>query len=440
MNVLKSLLCLLIVAILCPLPVRPAAAAVQLTVMPVAGNVFVLQGKDLDGIAALDFQFNYDPAVMTNPQGGRGELIPGDAIFNFNPAVPGFINLRIRTNLESVSGSGTLATISFEGVGDAPGSILSLSANLVSVKATPVIAAVQILRKLPPPVEPAKTGSAEKDETSAVTSPEPFADSDAGTAAGMAGAVGEASGFAASGSVVMPHERVETERDTQGDFEEQVRASEGEEMQPTERIAMPPEPRSSNAESKPPAPAQVVKTTQYQSVLDRMKAYTGERTPAALTALFSPVAGRQVHQDPAIVTSDGESVVTLRVELPPTLKDTPGFSFRNANMMSLEQTDDGTWLIVLLPRKNVIEARVTIRFDGSVIVYPLVVSPPVDPALLALSGSPEAAFARFLKQQGADRDPRFDLNGDGRFDYLDDYIFTAQYLAARQKAPGKNIP
>ena len=272
MNVLKYLLCLVIVAILCPLPVRPAAAAVQLTVMPVAGNVFVLQGKDLDGIAALDFQLNYDPAVMTNPQGGRGELIPGDAIFNFNPAVPGEIRLLIRTNSKSVSGSGTLATISFEGVGvgDASGSILSLSANLVSVKATPVIAAVQILRKSTPPVESVETGSAGKDETSAVTSPEPFAESAVGTVAGMAGAVGAASGSAVSGSVVLPHERVETERGTQGDFEEQVRASEGEEMQPAERIAMPSEPRSSNTESKPPAPAQVMKTTQYQSVLDRL--------------------------------------------------------------------------------------------------------------------------------------------------------------------------
>jgi len=164
-----------------------------------------------------------------------------------------------------------------------------------------------------------------------------------------------------------------------------------------------------------------------------MKGYAGERTPAALTALFKPVAGQKVRQEPPVAVSDGESTVSLLVELPLNLKDTPTFSFRNAGMLSLEQAADGSWEIGLLPKKHTLEARITVSFDGGFIIYPLVVSPPIDPALLMLDGSVEAAFSQFLKQQGSDRDPRFDLNGDGRFDYLDDYIFTAHYLAARQK-------
>lgn len=41
----------------------------------------------------------------------------------------------------------------------------------------------------------------------------------------------------------------------------------------------------------------------------------------------------------------------------------------------------------------------------------------------------EADFILFLKERGTEKAPRFDLNGDGKRDYLDDYIFTANFIA-----------
>jgi hypothetical protein len=180
-----------------------------------------------------------------------------------------------------------------------------------------------------------------------------------------------------------------------------------------------------------------LKHTSYPSVLERMKAYAGERTPEALLALFTPESGQKVRQEPPVAISDGETSLSVRIELPSGQVDPPGFSLRQADMVSLEQADERSWTIVLLPKKNALDARITVSFDGGTIMFPLVLSPPVNPALLSQNGSPEAAFVRFLTQSGAGRDPRFDLNGDGRHDYLDDYLFTAQYLATRQRPARK---
>jgi hypothetical protein len=61
------------------------------------------------------------------------------------------------------------------------------------------------------------------------------------------------------------------------------------------------------------------------------------------------------------------------------------------------------------------------------------------PAGIDLDGSGkvnEADFTLFLKERGAENAPRFDLNGDGARNYLDDYIFTANFIV--QTDLGKN--
>jgi hypothetical protein len=165
------------------------------------------------------------------------------------------------------------------------------------------------------------------------------------------------------------------------------------------------------------------------SVLDRVKEYAGPRTSEALISLFKPETGAKILQEPAVAVSDGESVVSLHIILPLTMKDVPRFSLRNATLMTLEQADDGGWTIGVRPQKNTLDARVAVRFDSSEILYPLVVVPPVDSAVMMLKGSAEATFTYFLRQREGHREPVFDLNRDGNHDYIDDFIFTAHYLA-----------
>ncbi len=68
---------------------------------------------------------------------------------------------------------------------------------------------------------------------------------------------------------------------------------------------------------------------------------------------------------------------------------------------------------------------------------PLTVSPKARVDLIQTDKVSEADFALFLKERGAAGAPKFDLNGDGKRDYLDDYIFTANYLAAQKEKSGK---
>ena len=67
----------------------------------------------------------------------------------------------------------------------------------------------------------------------------------------------------------------------------------------------------------------------------------------------------------------------------------------------------------------------TIMTDSDLIKYPLSLAPPVENVSPA-----EADFAVFLKDSGA-ATPKRDLNGDGRHDYLDDFIYSANYLVRK---------
>jgi hypothetical protein len=66
----------------------------------------------------------------------------------------------------------------------------------------------------------------------------------------------------------------------------------------------------------------------------------------------------------------------------------------------------------------------------------LTVVPPLPANLKIGNGGKltEADFNQFLKERGTDKAPRFDLNGDGKRDYVDDYIFTANYLVKLETA------
>ena len=425
---------LMLVALVSCVWIGSARGEASFSLDPAASGTYVITGIGMERIAALDFSVVYDIATARNPQVTKGVFVPADASFFANTAIPGELRIMIIRNRE-IAGSGALATISFEKTGTLAPRILSFSSRPISVTASPLDAAVRATAA--PATEQAEPQVRQPEKPEAEVKPVQKFERAAPAASSPI------TGVTALGSVTMPDDRSEAEKDAltrkegqaaqPGSVEQLLRP-----VPPTPEIRPVPAPSPSPPTSPLPPPQKVA----YRSVLERMKEYKGERSPAALTALFTPAPDQKIRQEPAVAVSDGEINVTLRVALPLTLKETPSFSLRSANMLSLDQGEDGSWIIVLVPRKNTFDARVTISFDGSVIIYPLVVAPPVDPALLTLNGSPEAAFDAFLKQPATGREPRFDLNGDGRFDAVDDYIFTAHYLAARtvRNNSGEKLP
>jgi len=64
--------------------------------------------------------------------------------------------------------------------------------------------------------------------------------------------------------------------------------------------------------------------------------------------------------------------------------------------------------------------------------FPLTISPRIDPLLTKAKALSEADFAAYLAKP-----PRFDLNKDGKFDAVDDFIYTANFIVAMKITPEK---
>jgi hypothetical protein len=163
--------------------------------------------------------------------------------------------------------------------------------------------------------------------------------------------------------------------------------------------------------------------TVFNSVLDRFRTYRGERTPEILLELLTKPVSSSISQDPAVAISDGKATVRVTADLTAVKGASADFSTTGARLTSLKKKNDsGTWVLDALPQVNSLKATVTITNGGAVIEFPLTVVPPA-----AAVSAKRADFAAFLKDSGA-KIPKHDLNGDGRHDYLDDFIYTAHYL------------
>jgi hypothetical protein len=168
-----------------------------------------------------------------------------------------------------------------------------------------------------------------------------------------------------------------------------------------------------------------------KSVLDLFKAYIGPRTPKALMALFEQDSLIGCRQEPPLVLSDGKSLARVSFITPVEQKSSPDVALIGASMVSMERDreNSNTWIALVRPNQNVTEAKMTISLNDAAIVIPLTVAPKVDISVRAGMVT-EEDFDLYLKGFDKKKSHGRDLNGDNKSNYLDDYIFTANYLAA----------
>jgi hypothetical protein len=171
------------------------------------------------------------------------------------------------------------------------------------------------------------------------------------------------------------------------------------------------------------------KFVSYRSVVQSFREFTGERTPKALMALFKTANIPGFTQTPAIALSDGVDTVTLTIRPFSSGMSAPNFALTRARLMSLKKNAAGDWVIEARPEKGTYQATLTVIQDDNVVEYPLTIAPPVE-VKIDKSGPAlgEADFVLFLKERGDAKAPKYDLNKDGKRDYLDDYIYAANYL------------
>lgn len=440
---MNSVLKFFVIALVLVGTAQAAFAGPAVTVVPVGNGVYAVQGAGFDGVAGAKITITYDKTTLANPQVSAGGLMPG-ALTAANGNVPGVVTIAI-LQPAAASGSGTLATIKFDLPGGSPGVITGVSTpELTSAKGTAIVGTSTFI----PTYQESTATSSDASANAGAGSPTTGSTSGSTTSGSTTGGTTTAPAIGTGGwigGVTMPQEGGAPKEKAEAPAPAPAPATEQTQAQSQERPA--PAPVDKEEASAPPEPAQPAqasasaekKVSQVTSVLEAFRAYQGEKSPKALVDVFvKAMEGRR--QEPAVALSDGKTVVRVFVEA--TGKGAPNFALKGATLVSLKPAEDSTWIVEALPNPGVYDAAVTVMQGGAIRQIPVTVAPPLPAELkIGVGGKlTEADFDRYLKERGTEKAPRFDLNGDGKRDYIDDYIFTANYMVKRDskvKGPAK---
>ena len=454
-----------------------AFASPIVTIAPASDNVYVIQGGDFSGISRVDITIQYDAAALAGPrvvQGGvlrghPGQSLPlAGAIIAINASQQGVLRFTLVRTAE-LNGSGTLATVTFVRTMSTGADIISLAASAVSGTGQSIAVASRVANTQKPAdsgaateqhadqsiVEPALPGNSPKTtdsgavteqqagQTAAGSGPPARRAQDTTTASPVSNAPATTASVQPSGAAMMVHVESSSRNDVQAETpssdSSDPQADPGVTQKDKDSVVSPEIAKASPDENPLPKTSEPErkKNLLYKSVLERFREYKGEKTPQALIALFASSSSGEGRQDPPLVLSDGKTTVKVVIELNANGEDN-NFLLDGASLVSLTNKERNYWIVELLPEKNTLEATISVPRNNQWNVAPLTVAPPRDVTIVRSSGkSAEADFKFYLKERGTAKAPRFDLNGNGRRDYIDDYIFTANYLA-RQEAAWKN--
>lgn len=382
--------------ITCGIP--SAFSAATISVSSTGNAVFELKAIGLEGVGGMYITIGYDASSLTNPRVVQGGLVSGWMMIP-NTDVPGSVRIAmLDTQVKGISGAGSIATISFDQSGVTPGKILSLNAELVDTKRAKIASQVQIFN-------PVETTTVLQQTTANTTStPSQTTDSDTTSPSN--------------------EKALQAPSPQQTPFQPEQKSTE---------TAQKPDIETQGKVIEPPAANTERKTVIHKSVLKRFQDYRGERTPQALIALFKQSAIPGMRQEPPIALSDGKSSIRVFIESVSAGNEAPNFVLKGAKLASLKMEGDNTYLLVIMPEAKVYEATVTVLRNDTLTEFPLTIAPLPVMKTGILS---EENFKAFLKRSETEKAFIFDLNGDGGWNYIDEYILTANYLV---KNPPKSV-
>jgi hypothetical protein len=409
------------IAVLCYSTMARAAAI--LTVSPSGSGTFLVQGTDLDRVAGMDIVIGYDTTTLTNPRVSQGSLISG-ATMVANTNQPGIIRIAVINAYPKVkSGTGPIVSINFNSLGGSPGKISSFTAHLLDVNGVQLSAQATIV-----PVDTGNTTAIARQKDDSSGSSDGASISPTLSQQGRPPSAG-AYPAVVGGTLTMPSDGNPAEEKAKGETpapqaetSPEGTASEKADREQTEK-------EQNQVASVPPVEKKI---TIHKSILDRFRDFQGEKSPEALKALFAAATMPGIRQEPAIGLADGKARLKVFIDLPASGNKAPNFALSGAKLVSLKK-EDSVWVVEAQPEKGAYKATLTTMHGESMTEIPLTVAPQVAIGTGKDGIADEAAFADFLKDRGSEKAPRFDLNADGLRNYIDDYIFTANYLALKAK-------
>jgi len=347
-----------------------------------------LQGTDFQGVGGVKVTITYDTSTLANPRVSQGSLLSG-ATFIPNTGALGSVILGA-ISVQGINGSGPVATISFDLKGSSPGNVLSLTGSVIDSNGKNLNP-----RFVTPQPRIASAKDSEKKDTKESAS--------------------SSSGSTAIDSTVTPPAAMTSE---------ETAVSQAAKKHQLETAAPAKEARVESA-----APAPEKRYTVINGTIDRFRDFQGEKTPQALIALAKTDKGQAFSQAPPISLSDGETKVKVTLKVDGLDKSAPNIALEGASLVNMEKQGENSWLIVALPNKGVYQANLTVMDGQAITTYPLTVAPPVAVRITKSDAAlSEKDFALFLKERGTEKNPRFDLDGDGNRTYIDEYIYTLNYI------------
>jgi hypothetical protein len=176
----------------------------------------------------------------------------------------------------------------------------------------------------------------------------------------------------------------------------------------------------------------------YKGVVDRFKVYKGSKELSAIAALFDKKIARFIQQEPAILINNGKNRATITVDIPAKINSSPNFAVNGGTLVSFKknQQNKGRWTVEILPEVDTVNVILTIITGVEEFEFPLTITPPIKTALTL----DERGWKKFLKEVGSGKMPLHDLNSDGVRDYIDEYIFVANYLAGLKVPTKADLP
>lgn len=409
-NIFFYLLGILSLAI-CP------AYAVELTVAPLGDGRYSVNGAAMDGVAGIDLTVTYDSSLLSGPSIIQGGVISG-AMMASNTNNSGTIKVAI-ISTRAFSGNGQIIAINFAGR-NGSGGITTINAKTIDIKGAQLQTTAFVIQEQP-------SGSSSQPPDSSGFPQDRQAATQYQTPAGSTSPTTSTSVTPSIGSISLPADNMQP--DTQKRQEQQISPPPAEQYRQTPQTV--PRAEENRQTEVKPKKTEELKRSGYVSVLDRFKAYKGDRNPLILAELFSKAIDSAITQEPMVSGADGTATIKLKVLLDLKEDDSaPNFAASEAKIVSLKSDEaTGRWVIDLLPSKGVVTASLSILAGNRLMDIPLVTVP----LAKSLSFS-DKEIAAFIKDFGAEK-PLYDLNKDGRHDYIDDYIYAGN-LRLTGKKPG----
>lgn len=415
---------LLLAALFIVLSIKSVLAVATLSVTPSGDSSYIVQGNGMDGVAGIQLDIAYDAASLTNPTVTQGGLVAG-AMLAANTSLPGHIKIAI-ISTRPFSGSGAIASISFASK-KGSGGITSVTTSMIDGTGSAIASSTA-------------NPTSETAAPEVITTPGiPFSQTSQQDLSSTQQQSSSVIATASTGTTTMPTYLGTVTLPT----EQQQRAD----VQPATSMTVPvssEEPAATKAveqsqpANKPASEAKPEETPQYivyKGIIDRFRQHKGNNNLSTMAGLFDKKITTSIHQEPAVLLSDGQSKATVTADIPVRITSSPNFAVNGGVLVSFKQNklSKGRWIVEVLPEAGASRVNLTIIAGVEEFEFPLTVAPPLNTGV----SLDESGWIRFMKDVGTTEAPMHDFNNDGTRDYVDEFIFVANYLA-RKSAPVKS--